>query len=119
LKKYLTNGQKYVIIRYKKKKGRKKMVVAVYVNHERGEVLSEKQFEEKVLERVENILDDNGERDSYLNDYLEREGFDCADCFQMPESRRQDIKVSFKEWLTEDVRAYLLDIHFDEYIVEI
>ena len=95
------------------------MVVTVYVNHEQREALSEKEFEKKVQERVANILNDSDEVDAYLNDYLEMEGFDCADCFQMPESRRQDIKASFKEWLTEDVRVYLLDSHFDEYTVEI
>ena len=95
------------------------MVVTVYVNPERGEALSEKQFEEKVQARVADILEDSDERDAYLNDYLEIAGFDCADCFQMSESRREDIRASFKEWLIDDAREYLLDPHFDEYTVEV
>lgn len=95
------------------------MVVTVYVNPERGEALSEKQFEEKVQERVTYILNDSDERDAYLNDYLEIADFDRADCFQMSESRREDIRASFKEWLTVDVREYLLETHFDEYTVEV
>lgn len=95
------------------------MVVTVYVNPERREALSEKQFEERVQARVKDILNDSSEKDSYLNDYLELAGFDCADCLQMSESRREDIKASFKEWLADDVREYLLETHFDEYTIEV
>lgn len=98
------------------------MVVLVYVNHAQGEALSEKQFAEKIHNMVAEILcddSDGSEKDSYLNDYLEMEGYDYADCFQMSESRRQDIRTSFREWLYEDVKDHLLETHFDEYEVEI
>ena len=95
------------------------MVVTVHVDPSRGEALSKKQFEEKVQERVANILSDSGESDSYLNDYLEIAGFDRADCFQMSESVREEVKASFKEWLADDVYEYLLETHYDEYTVEV
>lgn len=95
------------------------MVVTVYVDPSRGEAFSKKQFEEKVQAQVAYILEDSDERDAYLNDYLEIADFDRADCFQMSESRREDIRASFKKWLAVDVRESLLETHFDEYTVEV
>ena len=95
------------------------MVVTVYVNHERGEALSVRQFEEMVHNRVESIMSNFNERSEYLNDYLEADGYDYADCFEFSESRREDILRAFRVWLYEDVKYHLLDNHFDEYEIEI
>lgn len=90
------------------------MMVTVYVDWERHEILTEEQFEEEVDGLVQNIKSDSREYDGRLYMFLDEKRIDAVDLFYMTEADKVALREEYEEWLVKDSKAQLLDGEFEK-----
>jgi hypothetical protein len=80
------------------------MKIKIYVNWDEGEILTEKEFDDFKKDKVADILNDEFDRDDYINDYLSNvKGYDYADLLFMNEEDRREVEDLATKYLAECV----------------
>ena len=90
------------------------MKVIVYANWTKNTILSEKDFEKKVLSEADERFGDS----DFFDEWLSR-NFDPSEVFYFTESEKQEQRASFREYCLEDARNYLLDNRYETVELEI
>lgn len=95
------------------------MMVTVYVDWEKREVLTKEEFEREVDNLLKDIKDDVNELNNRLYMFLEEKEIDQVDLFNMSETERQKLHHEFEEWLVRDAKYQLLEWTFDKVELEL
>ena len=95
------------------------MMVTVYVDWDKREVLTKEEFEREADILLENIKDDVSVSNERLYIFLEEKEIDQVDLFNMSEIERQRLHHEFEEWLVDDARDQLLDWTYNKVELEL